>query len=105
MIKFGTSGWRAVIADEFTFENARRATAAICRYLRTVYPDDCPEIIVAHDTRFLGEQFVRVCADEIARQNFRAVLCEQPTPTPVVSFVIRQRRAAGGITITASQRD
>lgn len=102
MIKFGTSGWRAVIADEFTFENVRQVTRAICRYLRTIHREDSAEIIVAHDTRFMGEQFARVCAEEILRQNFHAVLCGQPTPTPVASFVIRQRRAAGGITITAS---
>ena len=100
-IRFGTSGWRAIMADEFTFANVRRVARAICRYLlesgerRTL-------LVVGHDTRFLGESFTELCAEEIASCGFDVLKCSGPTPTPVISHVIRQHRAAGGINFTAS---
>lgn len=100
-IRFGTSGWRAVVADEFTFANVRRVTRAICRCLieagerRTL-------VVVGHDTRFLGERFAELCAEEVAACGFDVLKCSGPTPTPVIAHAIRRHGAAGGINFTAS---
>jgi phosphoglucomutase len=103
-IRFGTSGWRAIIADEFTFANVRKVTEAICQYLKENFGDESQQqtLIVGHDSRFMGEKFTSVAA-EIARQKgFRVLLCENPTPTPTISHAIRKEKAAGGINFTAS---
>jgi phosphoglucomutase len=100
-IKFGTSGWRAIVADEFTFKNVRLVTRAICRYAETV-TDRERQLIVGHDSRFLGEQFARVAVEEINARDFDALLCPEPTPTPAISHAIRSERAIGGINFTAS---
>lgn len=102
MIRFGTSGWRAVIADEFTFDGVRLVTQAICEHLRSNKPDDDGLIIVGYDTRFLGERFAAECVKEVSAQRFRANLCDHPTPTPTISHAIRSNRALGGINFTAS---
>jgi phosphoglucomutase len=101
-IRFGTSGWRAIIADEFTFAGVRRVTRAICQHLRASGLVGDAVIIVGYDTRFLGERFAAECVKEIAAQGFRALLCNHPTPTPAISHAIRIERAAGGINFTAS---
>jgi len=101
-IRFGTSGWRAIIADEFTFANVRRVTRAICEYLRTTSGDDGGTLVVGYDTRFLGERFAEQCVGEVAAQGFEALLCDRPTPTPTISHAIRHRRAVGAINFTAS---
>jgi phosphoglucomutase len=102
-IRFGTSGWRAVIADEFTFENVKRVTEAICSYLKRSQSEDSRQtLIIGHDTRFMGERFMSVAA-EIARiRGFRVLQCEGAVPTPALSHAIRSERAAGGINFTAS---
>jgi phosphoglucomutase len=100
-IKFGTSGWRAIIADEFTFTNVRVVTRAICEDIRSSGVEDT-EIIVGYDTRFLGEKFAEEAVKEIASFGYRALLCNHPTPTPTMSHAIRSRKAAGGINFTAS---
>src|SRR5688500_4344788 len=98
-IHFGTSGWRAVIADEFTFAAVGRVTEAIC----SQFADEAGRpVIVAHDTRFLGEEFAAECAEIIVEQGFEALVCDGPTPTPTVSHAIRSRRAVCGINFTAS---
>ncbi len=101
-IKFGTSGWRAIIADEFTFANVRRVTQAICRYLRTSAVPAEAALVVSYDTRFLGEKFAAQSVAEIAAQGYKAIFCDHATPTPTISHTIRERRAAGGINFTAS---
>src|SRR2546423_4589972 len=101
-IKFGTSGWRAIIADEFTFANVRRVTQAICRYLHTSAAPENAALVVSYDTRFLGEKFAEQCVNEIAAQGFRSIFCDHATPTPTISHTIRDRGAAGGINFTAS---
>ncbi|MEJ7576321.1 MAG: phosphoglucomutase/phosphomannomutase family protein [Pyrinomonadaceae bacterium] len=101
-IRFGTSGWRAVIADEFTFANVRRVTGAICGYLRSAGVTDSATLIVGYDTRFLGERFALECVKEIRANNFTSLLCDRPTPTPTISHLIRTAEAAGGINFTAS---
>ncbi|HEX8845490.1 MAG TPA: phosphoglucomutase/phosphomannomutase family protein [Pyrinomonadaceae bacterium] len=102
MIRFGTSGWRAIIADEFTFAGVRLVTRAICEQLRLNGAGKDSLIIVGYDTRFLGERFAAESVKEISAQNFRAYLCNHPTPTPTISHAIRSNRAEGGINFTAS---
>ena len=101
-IRFGTSGWRAIIADEFTFANVRHVTQAICEYLKSSGAGAGSTLIVGFDTRFLGEQFAEQCVRQVARNGFHALLCDRPTPTPTISHAIRDRRAAGAINFTAS---
>jgi phosphoglucomutase len=100
-IRFGTSGWHAVIADEFTCAHVRLVTNAICGHFRSNLSED-DVIIVGHDTRFLGEQFANDCARLLRSNGFRALLCDGPTPTPTISHAIRSQNAAGGINFTAS---
>jgi phosphoglucomutase len=101
-IKFGTSGWRAIIADEFTFANVRRVTQAICRYLRLSKVEDGAKLVVSFDTRFLGERFAEQCVNAIEAYGLGAIFCDRPTPTPALSHTIRSLQAAGGINFTAS---
>ena len=98
-IHFGTSGWRAVIADEFTFAAVGRVTEAICA--RFADQTDRP-VIVAHDTRFLGERFAAECAEIVVGHGFEALVCNGPTPTPTVAHAIRSHGAICGINFTAS---
>lgn len=101
-IRFGTSGWRAIIAQEFTFRNVELVIESICRYLTTEQPEAGRPIIIGHDSRFMGETFARRAAEVAARKGFTVLLCEGPTPTPAVSFAIRSVKAAGGVNFTAS---
>jgi phosphoglucomutase len=101
-IRFGTSGWRAIIADEFTFAAVGVVTRAICEYLRASGAREGSAIIVGYDTRFLGEQFAARCVKEVSAHKFHALLCNHPTPTPTISHVIRKEGAAGAINFTAS---
>ena len=101
-IKFGTSGWRAIIADEFTFANVRLVTRSICSYLRSSGVEAGASLVVSYDTRFLGEKFAAQCVEEIVNNGLKAIFCDQPTPTPTISHTIRERKAAGGINFTAS---
>ena len=98
-IHFGTSGWRAVIADEFTFAAVGKVTEAICAQFANA--TDRP-MIVAHDTRFLGEKFAAECAEIVVGQGFEVLLCDGPTPTPTVAHAIRSSGAICGINFTAS---
>jgi len=100
-IHFGTSGWRAVIADEFTFGGVRQVTEAICTHFENTAHANNP-IVVGHDTRFLGERFAAECAGIVSANGFRALLCTEPTPTPVISHAILTESAVCGINFTAS---
>jgi phosphoglucomutase len=100
-IRFGTSGWRAVIADEFTFAGVRSVTSAICSHFETANTAG-NLMVVGYDTRFLGEQFAEECANIISRSSFRVLLCDEPVPTPTISHVIRTKGAVCGINFTAS---
>ena len=99
-IKFGTSGWRAIIADEFTFANVRLATAAIAEHVRNRNPKAA--IIVAHDTRFFAEEFTQTAAEILREHGIRVLLCDDPTPTPVVAHEIIRSKVDGAINFTAS---
>ncbi len=101
-IRFGTSGWRAIIADQFTFDNVRLVTESICGYLKTSRPDIPATLIIGHDSRFMGEQFASVAAEIASRKGLRVLLCTSPTPTPTISHAILSERAAGAVNFTAS---
>lgn len=100
IIKFGTSGWRAIIADEFTFANVRLATEAIGRYTKRRKPSST--LLVGYDTRFASEDFGREVARVLSSQNIRVRLCSQAVPTPAVAFTIVHDKLDGAINITAS---
>jgi phosphoglucomutase len=100
-IRFGTSGWRAVLAEEFTFANARRAIAAIAQVLG----EDGPAgglVLVGYDTRFLADRFADEAARIFTREGFRAEVTSRPVPTPALAFETRRRGAAGAVNFTAS---
>jgi phosphoglucomutase len=99
-IKFGTSGWRAIIADDFTFANVRLATAAIAEHVRSRKPQ--PTLILGHDTRFFAEEFTRTAAEILRERGIRVLLCEGPTPTPAIAHEIVLRKVDGAINFTAS---
>ena len=101
-IRFGTSGWRAIIGDDFTFANVRKATEAICSYLKDNFSEGERTIIIGHDSRFMGEKFAEVAAEIAKSKGFRVLLCNHPTPTPTISHAIINKRAVGGINFTAS---
>jgi len=101
-IRFGTSGWRAIIAEDFTFENVRLVAESICGYLKDRSSDAGQTLIVGHDSRFMGETFTNVAAEIASRKGFTVLRCTEPTPTPVISHAIRVQSAAGGINFTAS---
>lgn len=102
-IRFGTSGWRAVIAEEFTFANVELATEAICSYLkRSPSENSRHSLLIGHDTRFMGEKFMAVAAEIARKKGFRVLQCEGAVPTPALSHAIRSERAEGGINFTAS---
>ncbi|UCB57257.1 MAG: phosphoglucomutase/phosphomannomutase family protein [Candidatus Omnitrophota bacterium] len=100
-IKFGTSGWRAIIADEFTFSNVRIVSQAIAKYLKSHHLQD-KGIIVGYDTRFLSKEFAQSCAETIAGSNIDVYLTEREAPTPVIAYQILKRKTGGAINITAS---
>src|SRR6186997_1188232 len=101
-IRFGTSGWRAIIADEFTFDNVRRVTEAICGYLTTEKPAAGQTLIIGCDSRFMGEKFSAVAAEIASTKGFRVLLCTGQTPTPAISYAIRSLGASGALNFTAS---
>jgi phosphoglucomutase len=101
MIRFGTSGWRAVLGEEFTFDNARRVVTAIARVARES-GDPSRGLVIASDTRFLGERFVLEAARVVAREGVRPIVADRDAPTPAVSFAVRSTKALGGVNFTAS---
>ncbi len=101
-IRFGTSGWRAIIADDFTFDAVRVVTEAICSHLDETTDSAERTLIIGHDSRFMGERFSSVAADIAASRGFRVLLCTRPTPTPTISHAIRDQGALGGMNFTAS---
>src|SRR6202050_27854 len=100
-IKFGTDGWRAVIAEDFTFANVRKVACAIARYVvRAEKPN--AGVIVGYDTRFGSERFARAAAEVVSMAGMPVWIAEKACPSPALSLLVRQRGAAGGIMITAS---
>ena len=99
-IKFGTSGWRGLIADDFTFANVRLAVTAIAEHAKTKAKD--PTILVGYDTRFYSEEFSQLAVDILQHHGIQTLLCETFTPTPAVAFEIMRRKLDGAINFTAS---
>jgi phosphoglucomutase len=99
-IHFGTSGWRGVIADDFTFSGVRRAAAAVAGHVCA--KKKSPALIVAHDTRFFAEEFALTAASVLKAHGCRVLLCREATPTPTVAHAIIHRQLDGGVNITAS---
>jgi phosphomannomutase len=102
-IKFGTDGWRAVIAEDFTFDNLDLAAQATADFWNSQpVPGAAKTAIVGYDRRFLSDQFAQRVAQVLAGNGFSVVLSNCPVPTPSVSFAVKQRTATGGVMITAS---
>lgn len=100
MIRFGTSGWRAIIADEFTFDAVRHVTQAIADWISNRAPGS--QVIIGYDTRFMAEVFAAEGAAILAANGLHPLLCDRATPTPAVAFGVRSRGASGAINFTAS---
>ena len=99
-IKFGTSGWRGLIADDFTFANVRLAVSAIAEYIKSKSKN--PTMLVGYDTRFYSEEFSQLAVDILQRHGVRTLLCETFTPTPAIAYEITRRKLDGAINFTAS---
>jgi phosphomannomutase len=102
-IKFGTDGWRAVIAEDFTFANVDRVAQATADFWRS-HPVEgtLQKAIIGYDRRFLSDQFARRTAEVLAGNGFEVIISNEPTPTPAVSFLVKKEKAIGGVMITAS---
>ena len=100
-IKFGTSGWRAVMADEFTMANVRRAVGGIARYVASQRPKGA-RIIVGRDPRFLGETFCSMAAEILSAQGITPLVVAEPAPTPAFAHAVVHNKADGVINFTAS---
>jgi phosphomannomutase len=100
-IKFGTDGWRAVIADDYTFANVRIAAEAIAAYVHAK-EDPTKGLAIGYDTRFGSKRFARACAEVVAATGIPVQLADRITPTPALSYAVLWRGMAGGIMITSS---
>ena len=103
MIKFGTDGWRGLIARDFTFENVQKVALATARYLKNKFPDkDNLNVVIGYDTRFLSRQFAEETALVLAWQGIKVQLTNGVSSTPQISYHTKQKNASLGIVITAS---
>ncbi|MEN4100884.1 MAG: phosphoglucomutase/phosphomannomutase family protein, partial [Anaerolineaceae bacterium] len=100
-IRFGTDGWRGVIANEFTFDNVRRCAQGFAHYCSNHNQNGRP-IIVGYDKRFHSENFALTAAEVLSANGFKVYLTDQPTPTPIISYAVIAQHAAGAVNITAS---
>ena len=100
-IKFGTSGWRAVVADEFTFANVRRAVSGIARYVVSQKPKGA-KVIVGRDPRFMGETLCAIAAEILSAHGVMPLVIAEAAPTPAISYAVTQAKADGAINFTAS---
>ncbi len=100
-IHFGTSGWRAVMAEEFTFANVRRAVTGIARYVVSQKPSGA-RVIVGRDPRFLGETFCAMASEILIAHGITPLMIAEPAPTPAISYAVIQEKADGAINFTAS---
>ena len=97
-IKFGTDGWRAIVADDFTYEAVRAVAQGVAWYVG----DDARPLIVGHDSRYCAELFAREVARVLVANNRRVILLDRVTPTPAVSWTVISQHAAGAVVVTAS---
>ena len=100
-IKFGTSGWRAIVAEDFTFENVRRAVHGISRHVVSRKPTGA-KVIVGRDPRFLGETFCSIAAEVLSGYGITPLVIAEAAPTPAISYAVTQAKADGAINFTAS---
>jgi phosphoglucomutase len=100
-IKFGTSGWRAVMAEEFTFANVRRAVSGIARYVVSQKPSNA-RVIVGRDPRFLGETFCEMAAEILSAHGIIPLIIAEAAPTPAIAYAVIREHADGAINFTAS---
>lgn len=101
IIKFGTDGWRGVIAEDYTFENVRRCTQGFASYLLKNGKKG-ESIVVGHDKRFHSENFAAAASEVLAGNGFRVYLTDGATPTPVIAYSVVNKQAVGAVNITAS---
>ena len=99
-IKFGTSGWRAIVADEFTVANIRLAVAGIAAYVKT--QPEPHRLLVGRDPRFLGESFVTEAAQVLAGVGVKPIIIPEAAPTPAIAYAVRELKTSGAINFTAS---
>ena len=100
-IKFGTSGWRAVVADEFTVANVKRAVTGIARYVAGTHNADL-KLVVGRDPRFMGETFVEIAANILENYGITPLVISAPAPTPAIAWDVMRQKADGAINFTAS---
>lgn len=100
-IKFGTDGWRGIIAEDFTFDNVRACAQSVADYLKRTGQAG-RGLVVGYDTRFASEEFAAAAAEVIAANGIEVRLCDKPAPTPVISYTVTATGSAGAIIITAS---
>ena len=101
VVKFGTDGWRGIIADDFTYANVRVAAAAIANYV-LAHENPAAGVCIAYDTRFGSRSFAKVVAEVLAGAGIPVAMAAEIAPTPALSFAVRERKAAGGVMITSS---
>jgi phosphomannomutase len=101
VVKFGTDGWRGIIADDFTYANVRVAAAAIANYV-LANEDAAAGVCIAYDTRFGSRSFAKVVAEVLVGAGIPVTMAKEITPTPALSYAVRERKAAGGVMITSS---
>src|SRR3979409_2271102 len=99
-IKFGTSGWRAVMAEEFTFANVRLAVSGIARYVSTQKPKEA-RVIVGRDPRFLGETFCSMASEILSAHGITPLMVAEAAPTPAFSYAVIQTTDDGALNFTA----
>ncbi len=100
-IKFGTDGWRGIIAQDFTFDNVRACAQGVADYLKQAGLSS-RGLVVGYDTRFASEDFAAAAAEVVAGNKIKVYLCPKATPTPAISFGVVAKKAGGAIVITAS---
>src|SRR5579864_934571 len=100
-IKFGTSGWRAIIAEEFTVVNVRLAVTGIARYVAGKKPNGA-RVIVGRDPRYMGERFVAIAAEVLGSFGVQPLVIAEAVPTPAISYEVIRSKADGAINFTAS---
>ncbi|MFA7178584.1 MAG: phosphoglucomutase/phosphomannomutase family protein, partial [Dehalococcoidales bacterium] len=102
VIKFGTDGWRGIIAEDFTFDNVRLCALATAKYILKSSNDVRPLVVVGYDTRFASEAFARAVAGVMTENGIRVVISASTCATPALSYAVAARQASAGIMITAS---
>src|ERR1700727_3448592 len=100
-IKFGTSGWRAISADEVTVKNVRPAVGGIAGYVAGKKPNGA-QVIVGRDPRYMGERFVDIASEVLAAAGVKPLVIAEPAPTPAISYEVIRSKSDGAINFTAS---